>query len=146
MARAKGRQLSERQRKFAHAYAETPSATAAAIAAGYSPATARDTGPRLLKNPEVKREIDRIFAERTDRVVVTKQWVIDQAVQTARAARASANHAATVGALKLAAQVAGVLIERRETRQVQDWSDLIDEELRALAAAKHPRERDTTTH
>lgn len=46
--------MTEKQRRFAEAYARDPNATAAAVAAGYSIRSAYSTGQRLLKNAEVR--------------------------------------------------------------------------------------------
>lgn len=46
--------MNERQRKFCEYYAADPNATAAAIAAGYSPRSAYSCGQRMLKNAEIK--------------------------------------------------------------------------------------------
>lgn len=45
--------MTERQRRFADAYLESPNATRAAEAAGYSKKTAYSQGQRLLKNAEI---------------------------------------------------------------------------------------------
>ena len=45
--------MTERQRRFADAYLESPNATRAAEAAGYSTKTAYSQGQRLLKNAEI---------------------------------------------------------------------------------------------
>lgn len=49
--------MTEKQRRFAEAYAKDPNATAAAVAAGYSARSAYSTGQRLLKNVEVQEYI-----------------------------------------------------------------------------------------
>ena len=49
--------MTEKQRRFAEAYAKDPNATAAAVAAGYSVRSAYSTGQRLLKNVEVQEYI-----------------------------------------------------------------------------------------
>lgn len=46
--------MTEKQRRFAEAYARDPNATAAAVAAGYSIRSAYSTGQRLLKNAKVR--------------------------------------------------------------------------------------------
>ena len=55
--------MTRRQREFAECYASSANATAAAIAAGYSPKTAYSIGGRLLKNVEVAAYIKELTAE-----------------------------------------------------------------------------------
>lgn len=138
MARAKGGGITDRQHAFVREYLTDYNTTQAAIRAGYSPRSARTAGERNMHNDGIKNLIRAGMDDQARNVQVTKQWLLNQAVVIGMEARADKSHSAAVSAAKLAAQLSGNLIERRETRQVQDWSDLTDEELRALAAADHP--------
>ena len=138
MAGAEGRGLTEKQAAFVREYPIDMNGTQAAIRAGYSKNGARQQGSALLAIPAVQAAVRAALDEMSRNTVVTKAWLLEQAVSIQREARADKAHSAAVSAAKLAAQLSGNLIERRETRQVQDWSDLTDEELRALAAADHP--------
>lgn len=53
-------------------------ATQAAINAGYSAASARTTGYRLLRQAVVKDEIDRILHRQQDRILISKDRVLDE--------------------------------------------------------------------
>lgn len=60
------KKLTAKQRLFVEAYIINGfNATQAAITAGYSESTAYSQGARLLKNVEIKRELDRLFDEYT---------------------------------------------------------------------------------
>ncbi len=58
--------LTPRQRQFVAAYAETLSGTEAAIAAGYSPKTAKNQGSRLAQLPKVRAAIESIIREKVE--------------------------------------------------------------------------------
>ena len=60
-------QLLEKQRRFVHAYLIEPNAKKAAITAGYSPASAGQTGCELLKLPHVAEAIQKGLSEAEDR-------------------------------------------------------------------------------
>ncbi|MCP5365279.1 MAG: terminase small subunit [Hyphomicrobiales bacterium] len=55
--------MKSRQERFCHRFVETANAAAAAKAAGYAPASARNTGYRLLRNPRIRLRIGEIQAE-----------------------------------------------------------------------------------
>jgi len=55
--------LKSRQERFCHRFVENANAAAAAKAAGYMPASARNTGYRLLRNPRIRQRIAEIQAE-----------------------------------------------------------------------------------
>lgn len=57
--------LNAKQQQFVLEYLRTFNATKAAIAAGYSEASAYSQGSRLLKNAEVTAELERVYRENT---------------------------------------------------------------------------------
>ncbi len=62
---AERRSLSPKRRRFIRNYIVDPTnATRAAIAAGYSPTSARVTASRLLKNPAIQGELSRHFIDK----------------------------------------------------------------------------------
>lgn len=63
--------LSEKQASFAREYAIDKNATQAAIRAGYSEATAKQQGSRLLTNVDVRAEIERTLAASALKVELT---------------------------------------------------------------------------
>ena len=68
--------LTTRQLKFIVAYVAMPNATQAAISAGYSRRSAEVTGCQLIRNPKVKAELDRAFAEDAKQRGVTKGEIV----------------------------------------------------------------------
>lgn len=62
-AKPKKRKLTDRRRLFVDAYLTTWNATLAAKSAGYSQKTAGQIGHELLKNPEIREEIERRLSD-----------------------------------------------------------------------------------
>lgn len=77
-ARRERGELTPRQRLFANAYANNPNATQAALTAGYSPATAKQQGSRLLTNVDVKRVVDEQLEKREAKIELRAE-LLDQA-------------------------------------------------------------------
>lgn len=63
--------MNHRQQRFALEYLVDLNATRAAIRAGYSRRSARDTGSRLLTNPDIQTEIARLRAEQAAETKLT---------------------------------------------------------------------------
>ena len=76
--------LTPKQATFAREYLRDLSATKAAERAGYSPATAKQQGSRLLTNVDVAAEIERLMAERSARVEVSADDVVRELLRIAR--------------------------------------------------------------
>ena len=76
---------------------------------------------------------------------VTKEHLVERILNTVDRADEADAPGVSLRGVELLAKLTGNLIERRETRQVKDWSDLSDEEVRALAAADERREREEGT-
>ncbi len=68
--------INDQQALFAREYLKDLNATKAAIRAGYSPASARDTGPKLLKSPAVKDEVARLGAYRASSADVSADVIL----------------------------------------------------------------------
>jgi len=68
--------LNEKQTLFVLEYMIDFNATQAAIRAGYSKETAYSIGQRLLKNVEIKRQIEELKAERVESLKKTREDVI----------------------------------------------------------------------
>jgi phage terminase small subunit len=81
-AAGKGRgvadQLTEKQVAFCREYLVDLNATAAAVRAGYSEATANQQGPRLLGDDRIQEEIQRLMGERSQRVEVKADRVVEE--------------------------------------------------------------------
>lgn len=78
-------ELNERQRKFVDEYLVDMNATQAAIRAGYSPKTAYSQGQRLLKNAEIKAQVDKRVADRVQRTQITQDFVLNELMKIAMA-------------------------------------------------------------
>jgi phage terminase small subunit len=66
--RRKPRDLNDREKAFCRVYVRNQNATAAALEAGYSKATAHVQGSRLLQRPEIQEEIKRLEAKSNETV------------------------------------------------------------------------------
>lgn len=73
--------LAEKKKAFCREYVIDLNATQAAKRAGYSEKTAYAKGHDLLKEPEVKAEIDRLMAARNQRLDINADYVLQQAVK-----------------------------------------------------------------
>ena len=69
-------ELSPRQQRFVEEYIKDLNATQAAIRAGYSARTAGKKGPELLKKQHVAQAITEAKATRTERTLVTADYVV----------------------------------------------------------------------
>lgn len=63
--------MNERQKRFCEHYAADPNATRAAIAAGYSPKTARKQGQRLLTNVDIVTYLSKLTEETFSKNIAT---------------------------------------------------------------------------
>jgi phage terminase small subunit len=98
---------------FIDAYVVHRNASAAARAAGYK--SARNSGSRLLKVPEIKAEIDRRTQEHLAARQVDKQWVLDRIIEEIERAQASGTKSQTaLKGLELLARHMGMFVERQE--------------------------------
>lgn len=75
--------LTPRQILFVNEYLVDFDAKAAAIRAGYSKKGARVQAYRLMNNPEIEAEIDKLIEERTDKIHVTRNLIIQELVKIA---------------------------------------------------------------
>jgi phage terminase small subunit len=70
--------ITKQQEVFVAEYLVDMNATKAAIAAGYSARSARQTGSRLLKNPKISECIAQKREERCDRLNITADHVLQE--------------------------------------------------------------------
>ena len=110
--------LSARRKLFVDAYLVQPDAKRAALEAGYSGKTAKQQGPRLLKNSTVAAAIEVAQAERAERLQITADDVL--CVAWAIATNADEPASARVSALALCAKHTGGFVERVETKHEGD--------------------------
>src|SRR5437660_864427 len=71
-------EISDQQRIFAEAYAFSLNATDAAILAGYSKATAAQQGSRLLRNVQVRNLLNKLFAEKSEKLNLTRESLLSE--------------------------------------------------------------------
>lgn len=70
--------LTAKQQAFVDNYLIDLNATQAAIRAGYSEKTAYAIGEENLRKPEIKEAVDKALSERSERVKLDAQWVIER--------------------------------------------------------------------
>lgn len=73
--------MNPRQERFAHEFVVDHNATKAAIRAGYSEKRAKQTGRDLRKRPDVAALIEKLEADRQERLGYDADWVIRQLVK-----------------------------------------------------------------
>lgn len=74
----KGDELTPKQSLFVKEYLIDLNATQAAIRAGYSEKTAQEQGSRLLSNVIVSQAVNQAQAERSEKLEVTADWVLER--------------------------------------------------------------------
>lgn len=75
--------LTEKQRLFCFYYIRNFNATVAATRAGYSQKTAYSIGYDLLRNPEVRKEIDRLKEIRAESILVKEADIVEKHMRIA---------------------------------------------------------------
>lgn len=73
--------LTDKQEMFCYEYLIDLNATQAAIRAGYSPHTATKQGSRLLTYANVQKRISEFKSERTDRLQIDADWILQETRQ-----------------------------------------------------------------
>lgn len=134
--------LTPKQERFVLEYLVDLNATQAAIRAGYSERTARQTGAENLAKPVIAAAIQEAQAARAARVEITAEWVLRQLQEEATDRGEGASHAARVKALELLGKHLGMFPSRHQhtgpdgepirVQMAYDLSRLPDEDLAAL--------------
>ena len=75
--------MTKKQKRFVEEYLIDLNATQAAIRAGYSPDSAGDIGCENLKKPDIRACIDKAMAERSRRIGVNQDRVIEELAKLA---------------------------------------------------------------
>ena len=75
--------MTDKQARFCEEYMVDLNATQAAIRAGYSPASAKTVGPRLLENVGVQKLIAQLQAEQSRRTGVSTDRVVRELAKIA---------------------------------------------------------------
>lgn len=107
--------LTEKQQIFVAEYVKTGNATLSAQAAGYSKKTAYSQGARLLKNPEIDREVKKFRAEVIKNATVGFEETISELNQVLALAMTAIKPSAAVAAIMAKAKLAGLLDKDRES-------------------------------
>lgn len=118
--------LTRLQSAFCHEYMVDMNATKAYQRAGGSQENADQLGPKLMKNPRVLAEIDRLKGKVFQRIDVTAEDIVKEAWEIARNPETPA--AARVSALTLLARRHREFSEKREidVRQVSILARVLD--------------------
>ncbi|KKJ78639.1 hypothetical protein WH95_00625 [Kiloniella litopenaei] len=74
-------QLTERQKRFVEEYLIDFNATQAALRAGYSPNSIKQSASRTLNNPLVQEAIEQAKADRSQRLQIDADYVLKGAVE-----------------------------------------------------------------
>jgi len=138
---ARGGTLTPLQQAFVHEYAKAPkNATAAAIAAGYSPRSARVQVYDLLRNPSVKAELDQVRERITQETVYDAASSFKEAGEALELARVNDDPHGMMKAIEHRAKLNGLLIDRSrvETISVDLTAALRDAKARITAAFPRP--------
>jgi phage terminase small subunit len=104
--------LGERQARFVAEYLVDGNAAASYRRAGYRPGndnSAAASSSALLRLPKVKAAIAKARTARSERTMVTADWVIERLQAEAQLSGEGASHAARVSALKILALHTGML-------------------------------------
>jgi phage terminase small subunit len=108
--------MTPRQSQFVAEYTLTRNATQAAVAAGYSPRTARQTGSDLLSNPYIRALVAQHEAEAAKRLAVTRERVLAALGEAIDVAREQRNPAAMIAAWREIARMCGFYASDRVVR------------------------------
>ncbi len=126
--------IEARHNLFATEYAAIRNGTKAAVAAGYSAATAAVQASRLLSRPNVQARVAERDADLNERTAVTKEWVVRETIRIFDKAFELDNVAAARSCLHLLSLLHGYIVEKKDVRVITDVRDLTDAELASIAA------------
>ena len=96
--------MNARQERFVAEYQIDLNATQAAIRAGYSPRTASVQGYALLRNPQLASLLAQLQRETLEKAAGSAEWIVQQAVETVREARAAGQLSVVASNLALLAK------------------------------------------
>lgn len=126
--------LSPMRERFCRYYLTEPSATRAAVKAGYSEPTARKQASRLLTSVNILQRIDAI--RRSEHLVyeLSPQAVMDRCEAIFEEALEKGRCEAAIGALRLQAKVGGLLRPDALPATKQDLAGVVDYAVRAAVS------------
>lgn len=129
-------ELSPRFARFAAEWVKTGNATIAALACGYSPKSARQIGSKLLKDPLVRAEVDRLRAEVREQGKYNLEKAMKECEDAMAFAKRTDNATALVRAVELRSKLSGLLdlkIDVKATSGFQIVFAGIDEPVRNVS-------------
>ena len=106
--------LTDKQRRFVEEYLVDCNATDAARRAGYSKRGARASGQQNMSNYEVKAEIDRRMAQKSQETGYTRERVAQMLVDAYDMATAEKQASAAVQAANGLAKLHGLIIDKTQ--------------------------------
>jgi len=126
--------ISPQRERFCRYYLTEPSATRAAVKAGYSEHTARKQASRLLTSVDILQRIDAI--RRSEHLVyeLTPQAVMDRCEAIFEEALEKGRFEAAIGALRLQARIGGLLKPDTPGVAKQDLAGVVDYCVRTAVA------------
>lgn len=104
--------LTDKQEKFARAYAEHGQATKAYLDAGYAPKDAAQRANKLTHNPKVKLRVSQLQAEAAKRYEVTIDEVTHKILRAYDGAMDAEQYSAAIRAAELLGKHLGMFIEK----------------------------------
>ena len=115
--------MTPRQNQFVLEYTLSRNATSAAIKAGYSPRTARQTGSDLLSNPYIRSMVTQKEAEAAERLAVTRERVIAELAKAIDVAREQRNPMAMIAGWREISKICGYYAPEKQRIElsVGDW-------------------------
>jgi phage terminase small subunit len=126
--------LTDKQGAFCNEFLLDHNATQAATRAGYSSETAQEQASRLLSNVMVRREVDRLIAERSERVQIDADAVIRRFDALYYEALVANDLSTAVRCLEALAKCTGAF--EKHNRQKQPVTPADAERLKAELAAR----------
>lgn len=119
--------LSRRHALFVRHYRKTGIAAQAYLAAGYKPTTKNAlyvSACQLLSHPNVQLRIQELDRQMTQRTRITIESLLHDLAEDRALARETKQVSAAIAATQLSAKLVGLLIDRKESGQPGDFSDL----------------------
>lgn len=116
-----------RHERFARYYLKTSNASEAYRRAGYTcgtPGSVKTCASRLLTNANVKRRLGEIRRQMNTRTRITIESLLHDLAEDRALARETKQVSAAIAATQLSAKLVGLLIDRKESGQPGDFSDL----------------------
>jgi len=106
--------MTPRQAAFVQEYLIDKNATQAAIRAGYSAKTAKEQGHRLLTYAHITAAVAKGQAERTERVQVSQDYVLQRLMMEAEREGEGSSHSARVQAITALGKHLAMFTDKQE--------------------------------